>query len=182
MPDDRDRPNPANVDPNREIDPSDPLDPTEPAEETSLRRGPHAGIQGGTPLPPEEVEQAEADEAADALHERVEPHMATPGLTPATLGDQEGHGVLMIVRDREGAFVEADGTWRPGDPTVATSELRERLPQGETVTFAGRQLSGRGDEEGEEVERAVVVTSHGEYRREDGSWLRVVNFEPAERS
>jgi hypothetical protein len=182
MPDDRDRPNPANADPNREIDPSDPLDPTDPAEETSLRRGPHAGIQGGATLPPEEVEEAEDDEAADALRERVEPRLGTPELAPATLGDLEGHGLLMIVRDREGAFVEADGTWRPGDPTVTTSQLRERLPEGETVTFAGRQLTGRAEDAGEDVERAVVVTSHGEYRRDDGSWLRVVNFEPADRA
>jgi hypothetical protein len=182
MPDDRDRPNPVNADPNREIDPSDPLDPTDPAEETSLRRGPHEGIQGGAPLSPEEVEEAESDEAADALRERVEPRLETPELAPATLGGIDGHGVLMIVRDREGAFVEADGTWRPDDPTVTTSQLREQLPEGETATFAGRQLSGRADEAPEEVERAVVVTSHGEYRRDDGSWLRVVNFEPAERS
>lgn len=182
MPDDRDRPNPADVDPTREIDPTDPLDPTDPAEETSLRRGPHAGIQGGRPLTPDEVEEAEADEAADALRERVEPRLSTPELTPATLGGLDGHGVMMIVRDREGRLVDADGSWRPSDPELTLDALRERLPTGQRASYAGREVAGREGGEGEQVERDVVVTSHGEYRLDDGGWLRVVNFQPAESS
>lgn len=135
---------------------------------------PYPGVQGGVPFHHEQEPDAEEEGAARVL--RVDPDLPIPELRPGTLGDLAGHGLLMVVRDAKGAFVDADGTWRPDDTEMSLDAALDAFPEGSTTTFVGVRIEGRDEATAEDVQLDVVVRRVAEYAYDDGVRHIVVSF------
>jgi len=171
---------PRRTTPPRIDDPADRGATPDPLAATDVAVDPHLG--GGLPLPPRrpldplalEGDVAPANAAGDDPVDRIEDD-EPPALRPAVLGRLEGSGLVVVVRDAQGAIVAADGTWQPADASASLDELRRTFPAGSATRFAGSLVDGRAIRE---VALDVVIERHGDYAYEDGSPFRVVNFAP----
>ncbi len=148
------------------------------APERVVPTQPYPGVQGGVPF--HHDEEGDVEEEGDALLLRVDPNLPTPELRAATLGDIEGQGLLMALRDADGGLVEANGSWRPDDPEMSLDQVRDTFPEGSTTPFGGVRIEGRDEATAEEVELQVVVRSVAEYTYDDGTRHAVVNFVPSD--
>lgn len=153
-------------------------DPLHPASDAGEPTDQYAPTQGPAPTTPKTVTPpAEAEpDAAPAVSERVEPQQGERPLRPGRLGDREGEGLLIVVRDADGAVVSINGTWRPSDPSLRLDALRAAFPSDQVTRFSGTRIETGNGDDAEEVSLDVVVTRHGEYERQDGGTLRIVNF------
>jgi len=156
----------------REPTPHDPT--TDPNVPVDTYPGVHGGPAFAPKVPTEET--AVDDEAEAALVDRVPPRPGTRTLRTARLGDLEGLGLVIVVRDSDGHVVSMDGTWRPNDETVRLEDLQKAFPKGAVVTFAGTQVEAADERSSAEIRMEVVIRRLGEYARDDGRTLRVVNF------
>ena len=156
----------------REPTPHDPT--TDPNVPVDTYPGVHGGPAFAPKVPTEET--AVDDEAEAALVDRVPPQPGTRTLRTARLGDLEGLGLVIVVRDADGHVVSVDGTWRPATEAVTLEDLQAALPKGAIVTFTGTQVEAADERSAEEVRMEVAVKRLGEYVRDDGGTLRLVNF------
>lgn len=152
--------------------------PHDPAIEPDGAVDTHPGVHGGPPLTPKvPAEQTTADdEAAGALADRVQPTSGTRTLRTARLGDLEGLGLIIVLRDADGKVVGMDGSWRPADETLSLEDLQQAFPEDSVATFTGTQVESGDDRAAEDVSAEVVIKRFGEYVRDDGGTLRLVNF------
>jgi len=137
---------------------------------------PYPGVQGGVPFHHDQ----DGDVEDDPLLLRLDPDLPTPELRPATLGDADGHGLLMVVRDADGGLVEAEGSWRPDDSEMSLDAVSDAFPEGSTTTFHGARIEGRDEATAEDVQLEVVVRRVAEYAYDDGTRHAVVNFVPSD--
>ncbi len=152
-----------------------------PGDPSSDQREPtdqYAPTQGPAPFTPKVVTPPpEADpDVAPAVAERVAPKGGERHLRPGRLGEHEGEGLIIVVRDADGAVASVNGTWRPSDPSLRLADLRDAFPAKGVARFSGTRIDTGNGEVAEEVSLDVVVTRHGEYELVDGGTLRVVNF------
>ena len=153
-------------------------EPIEPATDPATPAEPFEPTQGPAPFVPKTVtppDEADPD-VAPAFKERVTPQQGERHLRPGRLGEHEGEGLLIAVRDADGAVVSMNGTWRPSDPSLDLDALREAFPADEVTRFSGTRIDTGDGEVAEEVSLDVVVRRHGEYETDDGGTLRIVNF------
>lgn len=153
-------------------------DGDDPVRERVVPSQPYPGVQAGVPF--HHDQEADVEEEDDALLLRVDPNLPTPELRPATLGDVQGQGLLMVLRDADGDVVEADGSWRPDDPEMSVDDVRDAFPEGSAKTFEGARIEGRDEATAEDVELEVVVRRVAEYAYDDGTRHAVVNFVPSD--
>ncbi len=139
---------------------------------------PYPGVQGGVPF--HHDHDADAGEEGDARTLRLDPDLPAPELRAGALGDAEGQGLLMVVKDRDGGLVEADGTWRPDDMETSLDALRDAFAQGSITTFDGTLIEGRDEATAEHVRVEVVVRRVAEYAYDDGTRHVVVSFVPSD--
>ena len=153
-------------------------DPLDPANDADLPTDQYAPTQGPAPFTPKTVTTpAEAEpDAAPAVSERVEPQQGERHLQPGRLDEHDGEGLIIVVRDAEGAVASVNGSWRPGDASLGLDDLRATFPVDHVARFEGTRIDTGNGETAEDVSIDVVVTSHGEYEFEDGGTLRIVNF------
>ena len=150
----------------------------DPVPERVVPSQPYPGVQGGVPF--HHDEEGDVDEEGDALLLRVDPNLPTPELRAATLGEADGLGLLMVLRDEDGGLIEADGSWRPDDPEMNLEAVRDAFPEGSTTTFEGARIEGRDEATAEGVRLEVVVRRVAEYAYDDGTRHAVVNFVPSD--
>jgi hypothetical protein len=139
---------------------------------------------GNAPLAPTRgAAVPEADTATNLKGEPTERRADQPdppAMETAVLGQLEGLGILVVLRDAEGNVVAMDGTWRPADEVTPIDELRRRFPEGSTTTYAGKAVESHGHRPADSVDLEVVVTGHGHYEHAEGQPLRLVRFQPRE--
>ena len=156
----------------RQPTPDDPTtDPNAPVDS-------YPGIHGGPPLAPKmPTEETAVDEEVEpALVDRMPPTSGTRTLRTARLGDLEGLGLIIVLRDADGKVVSRDGSWRPTDEALSLEDLQQAFPEDSVVTFTGTQVEAGDERAAEDVSAEVVIKRFGEYVREDGGTLRLVNF------
>jgi hypothetical protein len=141
---------------------------------------------GNLPLAPRHAEperervlgpESDANQEGEPRAERVD-QPEPPVMRTAVLGRLEGLGLIVVVRDRDGKVLAADGTWRSADDSLPLDELRRSFPEGSVTTFAGGVVESPGDRPASDVNIEVVVTGHGDYEQMDGQSLRLVRFSP----
>jgi hypothetical protein len=121
--------------------------------------------------------ESETDLDGEPRTERVD-QPEPPAMRTAVLGRLEGLGLIVVVRDRDGNVVAADGTWRSADESLSLDELRRTFPEGSATTYAGGVVESPGDRPATDANLEVVVTGHGDYDQADGRPLRLVRFSP----
>lgn len=152
--------------------------PNDPTTDPNAPVDTYPGVHGGPPLTPKTpTEETAVDDTVEpALVDRMPPRPGTRTLRTARLGDLEGLGLIIVVRDADGHVVSMDGSWRPTDETLGLEDLQQAFPQGSVVTFAGTQIEAADEHAAQDVSTEVVIKRLGEYVRDDGGTLRLVNF------
>jgi len=152
--------------------------PNDPTTDPNAPVDSFPGVHGGPPLTPRTpTEETAVDDAVEpALVDRMRPTSGTRTLRTARLGDLEGLGLIIVLRDADGHVVSRDGSWRPTDERLGLEDLQQAFPQGSVVTFAGTQVEAADEHAAEDVSTEVVIKRLGEYVRDDGGTLRLVNF------
>lgn len=109
----------------------------------------------------------------------------TMSLGTASLGSLQGQGLITVLRDADGTFVEANGTFRvDGADDNASLESLRQARQGRTpVEYVGPRIDpAEGGDEHTESQMLVRITGIDTYTyenpdREDAATTRtIVNF------
>lgn len=102
----------------------------------------------------------------------------------ARLAGVPGVGTMQVIRDREGAMLRVEGTWRAQDEGTDAGPIEAVLAAGEPLRYEGRM----DDPKHPDRERCAIevdVTSHSVYTwdarpEDDGRRLPLYNVRPRE--